>query len=133
MLENNFWRENSNCSLFKDFLLLFKSVNIESWVSTKSTIIPLDAFFAGLAKASNNQLSLLKKKLSWKMELKLFCSSYPFRRNWIYQVCLLLWYWIFNLDKYFVSLMNDFLTHPLQGKYVSLHNRNSVTSSLIKE
>ena len=132
MLENNFWREKFKFRGFSTFIQkcehrilgVHQVHNHPSWCIFCWSCQGIE---------QSTSLSLLKKKLSWKMELKLFCSSYPFRRNWIYQVCLLLWYWIFNLDKYFVSLMNDFLTHPLQGKYVSLHNRNSVTSSLIKE
>lgn len=90
----------SNWNIFRGFLPCVRSVNIESWVSTMSTIIPLMHFFAGLAKASNNQLLWVywRRSPHEKWSLKLFCSSYPhpfpsFRRNWIYSVCpLLLWY-----------------------------------------
>ena len=94
--------------VFRGFLLCVRSVNIESWVSTMSTIIPLMHFLLVLPRHRTiNFLEWVywRRSPHEKWSLKLFCSSYPphpsFRRNWIYYywVCpLLLWYWIFNLD-----------------------------------
>ena len=64
--------------VFRGFLLCVRSVNMESFLGVHH--VPLMHFFAGLAKASNNQLlgvSLLKKKPSWKMEFETFLFKLP--------------------------------------------------------